>query len=107
MSPARTALEARQSLGTWNAYVIRGTDRADRSARLAEVPEHLRDRVSAHVVCYFRVGAKVRKRENGLDRSLHPQMKTRGNTDIPKGPRRWGPALLTSSRCSAPRRGLK
>ena len=57
--------EARQSLGTWNAYVIRGTDRADRSARLAEVPEHWRERVRAHVVCYFAVKARARNCAEG------------------------------------------
>jgi hypothetical protein len=62
MSPARTAPDARQGLGTWNAYVIRGTDRADRGARLAEVQEHLRERVRSHVACYFALRAAARSR---------------------------------------------
>ena len=43
----------RHGLGVWNAYVIRGHDPDDRSARLAAVPAHLRSQVRAHAVCYF------------------------------------------------------
>ncbi len=46
-------------LGTWNAYVERGTRPEDRTARLAEVPEHWREPVRRHVVCYFRVKAQA------------------------------------------------
>ncbi len=53
MSPARTLPHDRYGLGGWNAYVIRGTNSEDRRARLAEVPEHWRERVRAHVLCYF------------------------------------------------------
>ncbi len=51
------AKDNRIGLGTWNAYVERGTDPVDRTARLASVPEHWRETVRRHVVCYFRVKA--------------------------------------------------
>ncbi len=43
------------NLGTWNAAVERGATREERAARLATVPDNWRQRVMAHVACYFRV----------------------------------------------------
>lgn len=51
------AKDNRSGLGTWNAYVERGTSTEDRTARLAEVPEHWREQVRRHVICYFRMKA--------------------------------------------------
>lgn len=47
--------EARHELGIWNAHVIRGETRDERSARLEAVPEDLREQVRRHVVLYFRL----------------------------------------------------
>lgn len=44
-------------IATWNAYVESGKDREERAARLATVPDNLRQRVMAHVACYFKVRA--------------------------------------------------
>jgi len=65
MRPAETPHNDRHGLGGWNAYVIRGTDSEDRRARLAEVPEHWRERVRAHVVGYFAVKARARNCAEG------------------------------------------
>ena len=50
MTPPNTA-----NLGMLNAYVERGDTREDRSARLATVPDNLRQAVKSHVACYFKV----------------------------------------------------
>ncbi len=48
--------------GTWNAAVERGATREERAARLATVPDNLRQSVANHVRCYFNVkSAKARK----------------------------------------------
>ena len=48
--------------GTWNAYVAAGKTREERAARLATVPDNLRQSVANHVRCYFNVkSAKARK----------------------------------------------
>ena len=65
MSPARIPPTCSYGLGTWNSYVIRGTDSEDRRARLAEVPEHWRERVRSHVVCYFAVKARAKSQLPG------------------------------------------
>ena len=38
-----------------NAYVERGDTREDRAARLATVPDNMRQRVAHHVQTYFRI----------------------------------------------------
>lgn len=40
-----------------NAYVERGDTREERAARLATVPDNLRQAVKSHVACYFKVRA--------------------------------------------------
>ena len=52
MTPPKPA-----NLGMLNAYVERGDTREERAARLATVPDNLRQQVRAHVACYFRVKA--------------------------------------------------
>lgn len=52
MVPTRT-----NNLGTWNAAVERGATREERAARLATVPDKWRQRVRAHVACFFKVRA--------------------------------------------------
>ena len=50
------------SLGMLNAYVERGDTREERAARLATVPDNMRQHVANHVRCYFNVkAAKARK----------------------------------------------
>jgi hypothetical protein len=46
----------------WNGYVLRGKDKAERSARLAEVPEEWRDSVRNHVETYFKIKQNKAKR---------------------------------------------
>lgn len=43
--------------GTWNAAVERGDTREERAARLATVPDNLRQAVKNHVQVYFRIRA--------------------------------------------------
>mgnify|MGYP003600944317 FL=1 len=50
-------------IATWNAYVEAGDTREERAARLATVPENLRQQVRAHVACYFRVKAAKTRRQ--------------------------------------------
>jgi hypothetical protein len=65
-SPTVDIPEGRQrrpkSIGEWNAYILRGADQNARRARLAAVPEHWRERVRSHVLCYFAVKARARSR---------------------------------------------
>ncbi len=50
------------NLGMLNAYVERGETREERAARLATVPDNLRQFVKNHVQAYFRIkSAKARK----------------------------------------------
>lgn len=50
------------NLGMLNAFVEAGKDREERAARLATVPDNLRQAVERHVQTYFRIkAAKVRK----------------------------------------------
>ncbi|MBP8282394.1 MAG: hypothetical protein KAX46_00515 [Chromatiaceae bacterium] len=50
------------NLGVLNAYVEAGKDREERAARLATVPDNLRQAVERHVQAYFRIkAAKARK----------------------------------------------
>ena len=51
------------NLGVLNAYVEAGKDREERAARLATVPDNLRQQVRAHVACYFRVKAAKTRRQ--------------------------------------------
>ena len=44
-------------LATWKAYVESGDTREDRAARLATVPDNLRQAVKSHVACYFKLRA--------------------------------------------------
>ena len=45
-----------------NAYVERGDTREERAARLATVPDNLREAVKNHVQTYFQIkSAKARK----------------------------------------------
>lgn len=39
--------------GTWNAYVAMGESKEERKARLAEVPEEIREDVEKHVRAVF------------------------------------------------------
>ena len=49
------------SVATWNAYVEAGDTREERAARLATVPDNLRQAVKNHVQAYFRIkSAKAR-----------------------------------------------
>lgn len=41
--------------GQWNGYVASGKDKAERSKRLAEVPEELREEVKRHVMTMFSI----------------------------------------------------
>ena len=50
-------------IATWNAYVEAGDTREERAARLATVPDNLRQQVRAHVACYFRVKAAKTRRQ--------------------------------------------
>ena len=50
-------------IATWNAYVESGDTREERAARLATVPDNLRQQVRAHVACYFRVKAAKTRRQ--------------------------------------------
>ena len=50
---------------TWNAYVERGPDLEERRRRLAEVPDHWREQVRCHVLCYFAVKARARNCAEG------------------------------------------
>ena len=45
------------SAGAWNAYVESGDTREERAARLATVPDNLRQAVQRHVQAYFRIRA--------------------------------------------------
>ena len=45
------------NLGMLNAYVERGETREERAARLATVPDNLRQAVKSHVACYFKLRA--------------------------------------------------
>lgn len=45
------------NLGMLNAYVERGESREERAARLATVPDNLRQAVMAHVRAYFQIKA--------------------------------------------------
>ena len=45
------------NLGMLNAYVERGDTREDRAARLATVPDNLRQAVKNHVQAYFFIKA--------------------------------------------------
>lgn len=58
MTPPKPA-----NLGMLNAYVERGDTREERAARLATVPDHLRERVMAHVRAYFRIKAEKAMRQ--------------------------------------------
>lgn len=50
------------NLGVLNAYVEAGETREERAARLATVPDNLRQAVQNHVQAYFRIkSAKARK----------------------------------------------
>lgn len=50
------------NLGMLNAYVERGETREERAARLATVPDNLRQAVQRHVQAYFRIKqAKARR----------------------------------------------
>ena len=50
------------NLGVLNAYVESGDTREERAARLATVPDNLRQAVERHVQAYFRIkAAKARK----------------------------------------------
>lgn len=50
------------NLGVLNAYVEAGDTREERAARLATVPDNLRQAVERHVQAYFRIkAAKARK----------------------------------------------
>ena len=44
-------------IATWNAYVEAGDTREERAARLATVPDNLRQAVQRHVQAYFRIRA--------------------------------------------------
>ncbi len=44
-------------IATWNAYVEAGKDREERAARLATVPDNLRQAVQRHVQAYFLIKA--------------------------------------------------
>ncbi len=51
------------NLGMLNAYVEAGKDREERAARLATVPDNLRQAVQRHVQAYFRIkSAKAREK---------------------------------------------
>ena len=52
MTPPKPA-----NLGMLNAYVERGDTREERAARLATVPDNLREAVQRHVQTYFRIKA--------------------------------------------------
>ena len=65
MSLDRDPRPLRQGLGTWNAYVERGPDLEERRRRLAEVPDHWREQVRCHVLCYFAVKARTRNCADG------------------------------------------
>ena len=54
----------RRTLGQWNAYVEAGRDKAQRRARLDEVPTELRDAVASHVRTYFAIQARQRRKKN-------------------------------------------
>lgn len=57
MTPPKPA-----NLGMLNAYVERGETREERAARLATVPDNLREAVKNHVQTYFQIkSAKARK----------------------------------------------
>ena len=58
MTPPKPA-----SLGMLNAWVERGDTREERAARLATVPDNLRQAVKAHVQAYFRIRAAKAMRE--------------------------------------------
>lgn len=49
--------------GNWNAYVLRGSDKAERAARLQECPEAWRAAVKAHVTCAFQCKAEAARRQ--------------------------------------------
>lgn len=53
------------SLGLWNGYVMQGSDKADRQARLAECPAHLQDDVRRHVTTVFELRRLARLRPKG------------------------------------------
>jgi hypothetical protein len=53
------------NIGRWNAYVESGKTREERAARLAEVPESIRQNVMRHVEAYFRIRAAKVARERG------------------------------------------
>ena len=44
-------------IATWNAYVEAGDTREERAARLATVPDNLRQAVKNHVQAYFLIKA--------------------------------------------------
>ncbi len=51
------------NLGVLNAFVEAGKDREERAARLATVPDNLRQAVQNHVQAYFRIkSAKAREK---------------------------------------------
>lgn len=56
-----------RSLGQWSAYVESGATLQERRARLAEVPEPLRDSVKDHLVTVFalRDAARMQGKERG------------------------------------------
>ncbi len=54
MTPPKPA-----NLGMLNAYVERGDTREERAARLATVPDNLRQAVKRHVVAYYSIKAKL------------------------------------------------
>ena len=65
----------------WNAYVEAGKDRADRQARLAEVPEQWRLGVEQHVQIVFAIrkfnNRKTRERDGQSKRKHSPTVKNK------------------------------
>lgn len=56
-----------RTLGQWNAHVEQGSSIVERRARLAEVPEHLRDSVKDHLATVWALkdAARLRGKDRG------------------------------------------
>jgi hypothetical protein len=63
LNPSSLAVAQRVwTSGNWNAYVPAGKDKEERLARLAEVPEEMREQVREHTRTVFKIRASAKRR---------------------------------------------